>query len=307
VTPRRMRSSSSSECDGTTRRRLAGGGIAGTVSAIALRKAGIEPVVFESFGRGADGVGAFLTLTVNGIDALGALDVAIAKLGGFETPLMALHLGNGHKLVELSFGPRLPNGAAARTIKRSELYGALGDEARRRGIRIEYGKPIVDAQISPSGKVIARFADGSEDEGDLLVGADGLRSRVREIIDPRAPAARYVGLLNTGGYARGIKVPGSPGAMQMFFGKRCFFGYVPHPNGEVWWFANPSRRKELTMEEQAAITPEAWRAELCELFAKDAMPAAAIIRATKEMLSVWNTYDFPTVPHVAQRANDHHR
>ncbi len=275
---------------------IAGGGIAGTVCAMALKKAGIEPVVFESFGRGADGVGAFLTLTVNGIDALGAIDVEVAQLGGFETPRMAAYLGNGHKLAELTFGPRLPNGAAARTIKRSELYGGLRDEARRRGVQIQYGKRVVDARISRSRSVIVRFADGSEEEGDLLVGADGLRSRVREIIDPGAPAARYVGLLNTGGYARGIKVPGTPGTMQMFFGKRCFFGYVAQPNGEVWWFANPARRKEPTREELAAITPAQWHAELCELFAKDGMPAVEIIRATREIMGGWATYDFPTVP-----------
>ncbi len=275
---------------------IAGGGIAGTVAAIALEKAGIEPIVFESFSRGAEGVGAFLTLAVNGIDALGAISVDIAKLGGFATSRMALHRGNGHQLAEFALGPRLPNGVVARTIKRSELYGSLRDEARGRGIQIQYGRRIVDAQISPSAKVIVQFGDGSRDEGDLLIGADGLRSRVRKIIDPEAPAARYLGLLNTGGYARNIKVAGSPGTMQMFFGKRCFFCYVPHPNGEVWWFANPSRRKEPTRQELAAITAEQWRAELCELFAKDTTPAVEIIQATKEILTGWNSYDFPTVP-----------
>ena len=274
---------------------IAGGGVAGAVAALALEKAGIESVIYESFDHGADGVGAFLTLAVNGIQALGAIEVDAAQLGGFETPLMALHLGDGTQLAEFPFGPTLPNGAVARTLKRAELYTGLRDEALLRGVRIEYGKRLVDA-VSETNGVVAQFADGSEARGDLLIGADGLRSRVREIIDPRAPQARYVGLLNVGGYASGIRVPGQLGTMRMFFGKRCFFAYVPHPNGEVWWFANPARRRDPTKTELAAMTAQRWRDELNDLFADDAMPALAIIRATPEITAGWSTYDFPSVP-----------
>ncbi len=276
---------------------IIGGGIAGTVAALALKKAGLEPVIYESFDRGADGVGAFLTLAVNGIHALSAVDIDAARLGGFETPRLALHLGDGRKLAEFPFGPALPGGGVARTISRSELYTGLRDEAVKRGVCVEYGKRLVEARASAGGGVTARFADGTKASGDLLVGADGLHSRVREIIDPGAPRASYVGLLNVGGVARGIRAPGPLGTMQMFFGKRCFFAYVPHPNGDVLWFANPFRRREPTKSELAAISPDQWRNDLLELFAKDATPALAIIRATPELIAGWSTYDFPTVPH----------
>ncbi|HEV2744431.1 MAG TPA: NAD(P)-binding protein, partial [Rubrobacter sp.] len=54
----------------TQRRRRAlivGGGIAGPVAAIALRRAGVEAVVYEARPDGADDVGAFLTLASNGL------------------------------------------------------------------------------------------------------------------------------------------------------------------------------------------------------------------------------------------------
>src|SRR4249920_3723382 len=79
-------------------------------------------------------------------------------------------------------------------------------------------------------------------EGALLVGADGLRSRTRQIIDSNAPTARHIGLLNVGGYARGLALDGEPGAAHFVFGRRCFFGYFIHPEGDVWWFANPPSR-----------------------------------------------------------------
>src|SRR5690349_21110342 len=106
-----------------------GGGIAGPVAAMALRKAGIEPVIFEAYGRGADGVGAFLSLAGNGVRALGALDLDERVLaGGFDTPRFAISLGGGRPLAEL------PAGAATRTIRRADLYAALRDEALSRGV-----------------------------------------------------------------------------------------------------------------------------------------------------------------------------
>jgi 2-polyprenyl-6-methoxyphenol hydroxylase-like FAD-dependent oxidoreductase len=277
-----------------------GGGIAGPVTAMALRKAGFEPTVFEAYDRAADGVGAYLTLAVNGIRALRVLDLdGTALRAGIATPRMALHLGSGHKLGEFANGSATPGepGLVSRTIRRGDLYGALRDEAARRGVPVEYGKRLVDAHTTSTGTVVARFADGSEAAGDLLIGADGLRSRTREIVDPAAPRACYVGLLNAGGYARGVTVPGPPGTLHMIFGRRCFFGYLLAPDGEVWWFANPARRVEPTPAELAAITPGQWRAELLDLFAADAGPAVDLIRATGEIFAGWNTYDFPTVPH----------
>ena len=140
------------------------------------------------------------------------------------------------------------------------------------------------------------FTDGSTAEGDLLIGADGLRSRTRTVIDPQAPRARHIGLLNTGGYARGLHLPGDPGVAHFVFGRRCFFGYFIHPNGEIWWFANPPSRREPTRDELLAITSEQWRARLVDLFRDDPGPMLDIIAATDDIIPGWNTYDFPTVP-----------
>jgi 2-polyprenyl-6-methoxyphenol hydroxylase-like FAD-dependent oxidoreductase len=182
-----------------------------------------------------------------------------------------------------------------RTVRRADLYAALRDEAVRRGVPIEYGKRLVDAEVAPRG-VRATFADGSTSEGDLLVGADGLRSRTRSLIDPKAPPARHLGLLNTGGFARGLRLPDPPGVANMVFGRRCFFGYFVHPDGDAWWFANPASRSEPTPAELAAITSEQWRTRLVELFRDDRGPMLDIIAATDTIVPAWNTYDFPSVP-----------
>ncbi|XVQ85173.1 FAD-dependent monooxygenase [Microbispora siamensis] len=272
----------------TKRALIIGGGIAGPVTAMALQRAGIDSEVFEAYDRGAEGVGAFLTLAVNGLEALRLLDLhdLVCDLG-MDTPVMEIRNARGKPLATTS--------QPSRTLRRADLYQALRDEAVRRGVRIHYGKRFADASATSNG-VRAVFADGGAAVGDLLVGADGLRSRTRVLIDPGAPRARYVGLLNTGGFAEDVRPPGRPGVCYFIFGRRCFFGYMIHPEGQVWWFANPPSRREMTPEELAAITPEQWRARLMDLFEGDTGPMREIIAATPHILPGWNTYDFPSVP-----------
>ena len=284
----------------TQRRRRAlivGGGIAGPVAAMALRRAGVEVVVYEAHPDGADDLGAFLTLASNGLDALRAVDAQRLVLAeGFPTPRMEIQSGMGKRLGEVPNGGTLPDGTVSQTLKRADLHRALRDEAVRRGVRVEYGKRLVDAASTQDGGVEARFEDGTAAEGDLLIGADGVRSRTRRIIDPTAPGARYVPVLNIGGYARGVRVGAEPGTFRMVFGKRAFFGYAIHPSGEVWWFANPPRPDEPSRAELTAISTEGWKETLTDLFAGDATPAVDIVRATPGRLAGWATYDLPSVP-----------
>jgi 2-polyprenyl-6-methoxyphenol hydroxylase-like FAD-dependent oxidoreductase len=275
-----------------TKALIIGGGIAGSVTAVALRKAGIDSTVYEAYNRGSDGVGSYLSFGVNGMDALRTLGLgeAVDTLG-FETPTMAFYTGAGRKLFQFDHG-RLPDGTISRTIKRADLYQALRDTARREGANVECGKRLADAEITANG-VTAHFTDGTTATGDLLIGADGVNSRTRTIIDPNAPAARYAGLLNAGGYASGVTVPGDHGVMHMVFGKKCFFCYIPNPNGEVWWFANLGSKTPPGKEEIASTN---WRAELLDLVHDDHMWATELINATPDIEAGWPTFDFPTVP-----------
>jgi FAD-dependent urate hydroxylase len=273
-----------------------GGGVAGPVAAMALQRAGIDSVVYEAYASGADDAGAFLTFASNGLDALRTIDANHLVLAeGFPTPRMEIQSGTGKHLGNAPNGGTLPDGTVSQTLRRADLYRALRDEAVRRGARVEYGKRLVDAEITPDG-VLALFEDGTKAEGDLLIGADGIHSRTRRIIDPSATGARYIPVLNIGGYASDVRVPAHPGTFRMIFGKRAFFGYAVHPSSEVWWFANPPCTEEPTSAELAAISTEQWRKMLTNLFAEDDTPAVDIIRATPGRLAGWATYDLPSVP-----------
>lgn len=211
---------------------IIGGGIAGPAAAMALQKAGIDPVIYEARPGGSrgsrgpgnsdglDGAGAFLTLAPNGADALHAIDADTAALAaGFPTPAIVLRSGTGKYL---GSGPSgLPGGMPSQTLKRADLYQALHEEAARRGVPVERGKRLVRA-METGEAVRAVFADGSEAIGDLLIGCDGVHSTLRRIIDPAAPSPAYSGLINTGGYASGAPVDTAPGSYEMIFGKSAF-------------------------------------------------------------------------------------
>ncbi|MDI6097766.1 NAD(P)/FAD-dependent oxidoreductase [Actinoplanes sp. NEAU-A12] len=274
---------------------VAGGGIAGTAAAIALRCAGWTPVIYEAMEPGATERGVFVTLAVNGVNALRALglDPAVVLARGFATPLLALRGASGRLLAEVPLGGPLPDGTVTTTIRRADLYAALRAEAGARGVAIVHGHRLRSATPRPGG-VAVRFENGHETSADLLVGADGLHSRTRKALDPAAPAPHHLGLLDAGGFTDGPVDPRltpPPGVMQMSFGRKAFFGWAAAPDGSVWWFANPPRRRPV---ESGEFTPASWRRYLLDLFETE--PAADLIRATGDILGPWSTRDLRRVP-----------
>jgi FAD-dependent urate hydroxylase len=255
-----------------------GAGIAGPVAAMALQRVGLDCAVYEAYPEPAHGIGAFMTVASNGLDALAALEADQPVMdAGFPTLGMAMWSGTGRKLGELPSGAGRPTV----TLRREDLYGALYDEAARRGVRFVHGKRLVGADLGAD-RVVARFADGTEATGSLLVGTDGLRSVTRALIEPHPPGPQYVGLVGLGGYARGLSLPIEPGVFHFVFGKRAFFGYISRGDGEVWWFANLPTPREPSPEALASVSPSQWQERLLDLFAQDAVPAVPIISATTE-------------------------
>jgi FAD-dependent urate hydroxylase len=273
-----------------------GGGIAGPVAAMALQRAGIQATVYEAHPRSAEGIGIFLTLASNGIDALRTIDADRLPLAaGFPTPGILLRSTTGKDLGTARTGLPLPDGTTSHTMKRADLYQAIRDEATTRGIAIEHGKRLVNAEPAGDG-VRAVFEDGSDATGEVLIGADGVHSAVRRLIDPKAPAPTYVGLVNLGGYARGVQVDAEPGSYTLIFGKRAFFGYLLAPDGEVWWFANVPRGDEPARGEVEAVPAEAWQRRLAELYIEDAGPAVRLVQASEIASKASPIHSIPHLP-----------
>ncbi len=264
---------------------IVGGGIAGTATAIALQTVGISSVIFEAYPSGGEDAGAFLTVMHNGMAALHEIETDRVVIdASYAANAVSLLDASGSLLEQRAIDP------PGRTLTRATLYRVLQSEATRRGIRIDHGRRLVNATVEAGG-VRASFADGSVVQGDLLVGADGLHSVVRRLIDPDAPRPRYTGQHVVYGYAAGDRGRTAPDAYHMMFGSRAFFGYTTPPAGRTWWFARLNAA-ELTER----IQPEDWRRRVLDAFRDDAGPAAEIVAATGDGIVGSNSYDIPTTP-----------
>lgn len=243
---------------------IIGGGIAGPVSAMALHKAGIGATVYEAYPAPADDVGAFLVLFHNGLEALRTIDAHRPVLdASFPADRVEMLDAQGHGRERPVSGSGTADGRPVlgpRTLRRSALYRALREEAERRGVAVEFGKRLVAAGVGPDGRVTARFADGSSARGDVLLGADGVRSLTRTLIDPEAPAPRHTGQITVCGFSPLVPAEAAPapGVYRMIRGSRAFLGCTRAPDGAVWWFAN-TPGGELAPERLAAGTGAARR------------------------------------------------
>src|SRR5690349_479207 len=104
-----------------------GGGIAGPVTALALRKAGIEPVVYEAYASSADGLGGMLMVAPNGLNALGVVGLAQAVRSiGQPIDRMVMADARGKRLMEFAGVPGLPSSSL---IWRSDLYRLVRERA----------------------------------------------------------------------------------------------------------------------------------------------------------------------------------
>ena len=272
-----------------------GGGIAGPVAAMALQKAGIDAVVYEAFPSRADGAGGGLTLAPNGLDALDVIGVGdLVRPVGTPTTGIVMQDWKGKRLGEFGNPPGVP---PMQFFYRSDLYRVLYQEARRRGIRIEHGKRLVSA-AETADDVTARFDDGTEATGDILIGADGIRSTVRTLIDAGAPDPSYAGLISFGARVANPGLPSTEGKMLMSFGKHAFFGYQVFDETSAIWFVNLPHAEPLSAAAAQQTPASEWLPLLAAKFAEDRTPAARLISHTDpaDLLIVGSMENMPRVP-----------
>lgn len=276
-----------------------GSGIGGPVVATALRRVGVEAVVHEAHDGPAEGLGSFLTLAPNGLAALRTLDLLapVRSAALFPSTRIEFQNGSGRRLGLLDDGSdELDDGLQTVTVMRGTLQRVLAEAARAQGARIEYGRRLVGFTATDDG-VTAEFADGSTAHGDVLIGADGLHSPVRRIMDPAAPRPAYTGLLNLGGSAPPLPVPATPErTMRMVFARRAFFGHQTAADGRTHWFVN-FPHPELDRAAIAERDAEQWRRHVLALFADDHPAITQILRASPvDGFRPVGVYDIASLP-----------
>ncbi|MEU8900423.1 FAD-dependent monooxygenase [Nocardia sp. NPDC048505] len=171
---------------------MCGGGIAGQATAYWLARSGHRVVVVERFPS-LRATGAQVDLRGQGIEAvraMGLLEVVRSKLvdeagvafvnaqGRARATIMANTSGRGRQTLTSEY-----------EIMRGDLVRILHD-ATNGDVDYVFGTSV-DHFEQDENRVVAYFSDGSSDEFDLLVGADGQGSRIRRALLPNGAPEPY--------------------------------------------------------------------------------------------------------------------
>jgi 2-polyprenyl-6-methoxyphenol hydroxylase-like FAD-dependent oxidoreductase len=253
-----------------------GGGIGGAATALALHRAGFEPVLYERTEKLRE-VGAGIALWANAthvLKQLGVLDDAL-RVGDVVTNYQFLSQ-TGKELVNLGVNR---HEVPAIGIHRADLQALLWQKLPSK--QCVLGQAF--EQFEQVGtKVRTHFAGGLVDEGDALIGADGLRSRVRAQLFCRdVPAQRlyqpiYRGMTAYRALTPYIPDTYQPGYICEFIGSGKAFGFLRIGKGRMYWYA-----ASIASQGQPDA-PVGRKRELQEMFTDWPKPIPELIAATDE-------------------------
>jgi len=242
---------------------IIGAGIGGLTAAIALRQAGFQVEVFERASELKE-IGAGIGLSANATRVLGHLGLLLQLLDrGTAIKSVVSYTARGRLLSNLPANlADVPTICLHRAELQQTLFSALPSAC------VHLGEQFVRLEMTSNG-VIAHFASGRTASGDVLIGADGMRSRVRaQLIGDGEPVYR--------GYQcwRGVcNLPASEFLTETL-GPGLRLGVVPiGRRGTAWW---------CTANEPEATSdgPDSAKAKLLHWLGNWHQPIPDVIRAT---------------------------
>lgn len=249
---------------------IIGGGFSGMAAAIQLRRQGAEVDLVEidpgwrSYGAGISLGGA----TLRAFRTLGILDAFLEH--GNAADGVQLCLPHGPQVAELPTpriaGPDVPGGGA---IMRPVLARILAEATRASGTKVRLGCTFTSIEQDAEGVEVA-FTDGSRRRYDLVIGADGLYSKVRESVFPQAPKPQYSGQAV---WRAVLPRPPEIETCVMWMGPRVKPGVNPVSKTEMYLFVTEPRPSN------DHVDPATFADHLRGLLADFSAPALQAIRA----------------------------
>ena len=257
---------------------VVGGGIGGVTGRLrrALHGAGIDAAVFEQAQDVRSiYVGSGIHLWNNTMRALAeiGLDRKVMETSGSGSVVEHFDLWShrGQRLASIPLErTRSRIGAECVGINRAELLPALAEELPEGMIRM--GRRCTGFEQDDSG-VVVRFEDGAEERGDVLIGADGVRSVIRTQLHGEMPP-RYAGYTIWQGITRVPQKLSPIGVFTIFFGPGQRFAYYHVDAERLYWFA------VANAPEAGSEPPDDRKPMLLDRFGDWPDPIARIVEST---------------------------
>ena len=271
---------------------IIGCGIAGPALAIMLKRIGVDCEIYESVEKLSDF--GLLSMSSNAIRVLKILGI-YDKVREDDTEGAFFYKNNGKLFLTLDVRDELKkyNNDGGFITRRSHLLQALSQKAISDGVSIHFGKKLADIKESNE-MITAVFEDGTQTEGDFLVGCDGPFSKTRNIVLPDSPLPKYTGTVWIGNnVSDSVEYDLLPNAFHMTFGKKAYFGSAIFQDKKaVWWTNFPYPEKKLK-EEFKRISSKEWTHRLLELHKDDHKLIQDLIKSADNEYVKIPLYDIP--------------
>lgn len=245
-----------------------GAGIGGLTVGIALRQAGFEVEIYDKV-RSLRPIGAGISLWSNGVKVLNRLGLgaAIAQVGG-RMERMQYRNQSGELLNDIPLQPLVESvGQRPYPVARTDLQQLLLDGY---GDRVHLGSQCVGVDQRSDG-VTAQFADGKEVQGDLLIAADGIHSRLREQVLGEPCQPQYRGYVNWNGLVPAHADLAPADAWVIYVGNHQRASLMPVGGDRFYFFF------DVPLPPGTPNLPETYRQELAQHFAGWAEPVQTLI------------------------------
>lgn len=246
---------------------IVGAGIAGLTCALALARRSWRVTVLERAAELGE-VGAGISLWPRAMAILDDLGVTQRMDGAYAFSVQAgLRRPDGRMLIDVQGG----TGRGPVMVHRARLHAALTGGLD--GVEVLTSAAVVSVQDAPDEARVVT-SDGRVLTGDLVIGADGLRSLTREVLHGSGGPVRYAGYTAYRGVA-----PQSEATGGETWGRGARFGYVPLPGGRTYWYATANRPPSTAARDERADARrlvEGWHDPIPGLV--EATPAGAVLR-----------------------------
>ncbi len=276
-----------------------GAGIAGPVTAIFLKKAGIDAQLFEAWPY-STGIGGGLQIAPNGMHVLAEIGLADEMIHrGSIAESFDFHSQSGARLGSINQNMKARFGQPAVNMWRATLSEAIVNKAWCENVELAFEKRLVSIEDRPDQPVIAHFADGTSAEGDFLIGADGVHSAVRTHVIPDGPKPFDTGLIGFGGFAPRSLIDKALIGQRVLttFGQSGFFGYgfcsSDPRDGVMWWSTQPAHGIDAATFR--AMSQDKLKQHLLKFHAGWHDPIPRLLEAAENIV-VTATLDVATLP-----------